>query len=165
MRLFAFIILLFSGIGFAAGCDGNSAFHAVTQSHKKAYVKAEYASLRLAPSTVATRIEALPYNTEIRIINQTSEKRKIGGQADYWYLVRLTNGVEGWIYGSGISFSELPATYQRPEPEVKPDAETEKADNSVKPADEEPEIKTEPLPESEAEPAINDEEPAPAVQQ
>jgi hypothetical protein len=127
-RFFLFII---SAVVFAS-CTDDGSFSITGDSYKKAWVKAHEVSLRINPSTVATRMDVVPYNTEMKIIKQAAKPKKIGSENNYWYMVRLPNGVEGWVYGSGLSFSKNPEVFRKTaEPEPEPAASEKEADKKT----------------------------------
>jgi hypothetical protein len=108
MRVFLLLFIITSSL---LSCGGDGAFSIAGEFYKKVYVKERQVSLRINPSTVATRMDVVPYNTELKILRQGAAKKRIGSSTDYWYLVRLPNGVEGWVFGNGISFSKNPEVF------------------------------------------------------
>lgn len=100
MRFFftGFIILNLL-LGILLHCKQDS-----TVLGNKAKVIVERANLRVAPLALSAIVEILPRDTELYVWERTLKKVKIGGRHHYWYKVRLENDIEGWLYGSLLSF-------------------------------------------------------------
>ncbi len=64
------------------------------------------ASLRLDPVTSSAEIEFLKRGLRVQVVGRTAEKQAIGRAKDYWYRVRLENGIEGWLYGANLSIGD-----------------------------------------------------------
>ncbi len=76
---------------------------------KKDYPKSEEAlnlayvidnvKLRSEPTTKSKVIKRIAAGTMARIIDRSAKKQSISNMYYYWYKIKLTNGMEGWIYG------------------------------------------------------------------
>jgi len=76
---------------------------------KKEYPKSEEAMnlayvidnvrLRREPTTKSKVFRRIPAGTMVRIIDRSAKKQSISNMYDYWYKIKLINGMEGWIYG------------------------------------------------------------------
>ena len=67
------------------------------------WVHAQKANLRTDPLLLTSVIEILDQNTPLQVLTKSKQKVRIASQSDYWYFVRLTNGIEGWIYGAALT--------------------------------------------------------------
>lgn len=96
------IALLAAGLLFGAACDA-----APTESSNTfAEVTNHKASLRIDPTTVASEIAFLDRGLEVQVVGRSVEKQRISGYHEYWYRIRLTDGIEGWVYGASLSIGE-----------------------------------------------------------
>lgn len=73
---------------------------------RKGIISVEGSSLRIAPSTLASKIDVLAKQLPVLVIGKTREKERVGSSRDFWYKIRLENNVEGWIYGAGLNFGD-----------------------------------------------------------
>jgi hypothetical protein len=55
--------------------------------------------LRKEPTTKSTIIRVLPTGALVRVVDRSEERFRISNTWEYWYKIRLADGVEGWIYG------------------------------------------------------------------
>ncbi len=67
-------------------------------AHQIGYV-IESVRLRKGPSSRAKIIKRIPAGTMVKIIDRSAKKVSISNMYDYWYKVKLINGLEGWVYG------------------------------------------------------------------
>ncbi|MBX7058103.1 MAG: SH3 domain-containing protein [Leptospirales bacterium] len=86
-----------------AGC-GNQPPDEASNLH--ADVVNDKASLRIDPVTSSSEIEFLKRGIRVQVLNRTRQKQAIGEANDYWYRIRLEDGVEGWIYGANLSIGD-----------------------------------------------------------
>lgn len=65
------------------------------------------ASVRLEPFLYAARVAVLTTGDNVEVLDHSKEQSRIAGKIDYWYRVRLRDGIVGWIYGQNMKiFSE-----------------------------------------------------------
>ncbi len=60
-------------------------------------------ALRIDPLIFTSRIVQLKKGEVGEVIEKSSEKKPVAGTVDFWYKIRLSNGIEGWVYGSNIN--------------------------------------------------------------
>lgn len=86
-----------------AGCNGEEGtlFRPYPDT---AYCQVETGILRTDPVIVSSQIDFLTFGDKVEIVRRGENKVRVGDLNDFWYLVRLENGVEGWIYGASLSF-------------------------------------------------------------
>ncbi|MBN1898001.1 MAG: SH3 domain-containing protein [Spirochaetes bacterium] len=63
--------------------------------------------LRDIPSTKAKVVKKIPAGTLVRIVERSEKRESISNMYDYWFRVKLIDGLEGWIYGFYIRTSFL----------------------------------------------------------
>jgi len=68
-------------------------------------IKINNVKLRKEPSTKSSIIRILPAGALVRIIDRSDTRYRISNVYEYWYKVRLADGVEGWIYGLYLNTS------------------------------------------------------------
>lgn len=61
--------------------------------------------LRKAPTTRSPVIRVLPSGLLVRVLERSAQRYRISNMWDYWYKIRLADGVEGWVYGIYIQTS------------------------------------------------------------
>jgi len=60
-------------------------------------------ALRIDPLIFTSRIDQLKKGEVGEVLEKSSEKKPVAGTVDYWYKIRLNNGITGWVYGSNIN--------------------------------------------------------------
>ncbi len=60
-------------------------------------------ALRVDPLIFTSRVLQMKKGEVGEIIEKSTEKKPVAGKMDYWYKIRLSNGISGWVYGSNIS--------------------------------------------------------------
>ncbi len=103
-------LFLATACGDSAPTESNAGSAEVT-NHK--------ASLRLAPTTVASEIAFLDRGLEVAVIGRTAEKVRISGLNEYWYRIRTPAGIEGAIYGASLSIGSAGGRARKPEQDRK----------------------------------------------
>lgn len=116
LRLIAAVVLFSVLVIFpGSGCDS-----APTESSNTfAEVTNHKASLRIDPTTVASEIVFLDRGLEVNVIGRSTEKARISGHNEFWYRVRLPDGIEGWVYGASLSIGSTGGVRRKPEQDKK----------------------------------------------
>lgn len=83
------------------GCDSGGKRHKDRGSF--AIITSDETALRIDPVLFSSRITLLARGTSVEILDRSQEKSWIGDNADYWYKVRLENGMTGWLYARNIT--------------------------------------------------------------
>lgn len=60
-------------------------------------------AMRIDPLIFSSRVALLKKGEVAEILDRSSEEKNIGTSRSYWYKVRLSNGITGWIYGVNIT--------------------------------------------------------------
>ncbi|HPS57008.1 MAG TPA: SH3 domain-containing protein [Spirochaetota bacterium] len=60
-------------------------------------------ALRVDPLISTSRIAQMKKGEITEVIERSAVVQSIAGQKDYWYKVRLSNGITGWVFGKNIS--------------------------------------------------------------
>ena len=60
-------------------------------------------ALRVDPLIFTSRVAQLKKGEVGEVLEKSSEKKPVGGTIDYWYKIRLSNGISGWVFGSNIN--------------------------------------------------------------
>ncbi len=60
-------------------------------------------AMRIDPLIFSSRVALLKKGEVAEVLERSSEEKNIGNSKNYWYKVRLANGVAGWIYGVNIT--------------------------------------------------------------
>ncbi len=55
--------------------------------------------LRKDPHTKSKVLKRIKAGTLVKIIDMTDKKEQISNMRNYWYKIKLTSGLEGWIFG------------------------------------------------------------------
>lgn len=59
-------------------------------------------SVRLDPLIYSARISVLATGEQVEVLEKSKEKAPVAGKLNYWYKVRLRDGIVGWIYGANL---------------------------------------------------------------
>jgi len=79
------------------------------KSHGKRYaavILKDNTALRVDPFIFSSKIDMLNKGEMVEISEKSEVKSWIGSTNDYWYMVKLKNGVTGWIYGQNLKMME-----------------------------------------------------------
>ncbi len=79
------------------------------ESNEFASVINDKASLRIDPLTSSSEIDFLDKGVSVQLIGRTEKRYAIGRAREYWYRIRMEDGVEGWIYGANLSIGDSAA--------------------------------------------------------
>ncbi|MCR9142049.1 MAG: SH3 domain-containing protein [bacterium] len=113
-------LLLTCGLACAIIFAGGACDSAPTESSNTfAEVTNHKASLRIDPTTVASEIAFLDRGLEVQVIGRGIEKQRISGYNEFWYRIRLPDGIEGWIYGASLSIGSAGGKRRAPEQDAK----------------------------------------------
>lgn len=120
---FSAAILLILSIFFLFSCADKKTVYlnADTGSGPRyAYVSGDAAILRTDPIIIASEVDFPPAGQRLTVIERTAKQDSIDGVSDFWYRVRQDSGIEGWIFGASLSFSqqELAQNFQGKKKEI-----------------------------------------------
>ncbi len=59
-------------------------------------------SLRIDPLIFSSRITQMKKGQAVEIQDRSMNKKRIGRSRNYWYKIKLENGISGWTYGQHI---------------------------------------------------------------
>ena len=83
------------------------------------------ANVRDEPASYSTVVGSLAVGGTAHLLGQTEQGEAVGG-ISLWYLVRLANGVEGWVWSSTVTVSEVvPTLTPTPLPTLAPNRDYE----------------------------------------
>ena len=71
-----------------------------------AFVSGDQAILRTDPINIASEIDFPPAGQRLVVLERTAKQDTIDDVSDFWYRVRQDSGIEGWIFGASLSFSQ-----------------------------------------------------------
>jgi len=60
-------------------------------------------ALRVDPLIFTARVAQLKKGEVGEVLDKSSEKKPVGGAINYWYKIKLSNGISGWVFGSNIN--------------------------------------------------------------
>lgn len=58
--------------------------------------------MRIDPVVFSSRVAQLNKGDTVIILDRSSEKSWIGKQNDYWYKVKTSKGLQGWVFGKNM---------------------------------------------------------------
>lgn len=97
--LILLIVFIFSFINCK---KKNTPVSKVKPENKIAITLSNNTAIRIDPYVFSSRIELLKKGETIKVISQSNTKSWIGKSKDYWFKVRMDNGIEGWTFGKNI---------------------------------------------------------------
>lgn len=106
VSLAGFLILCLTGI---AGCAEKKTVYLDADTRtgpRYAFVSGDEAILRTDPINIATEIDFPPAGQRLTVLERTARQDTIDDVSDFWYRVRQDSGIEGWIFGASLSFSQ-----------------------------------------------------------
>jgi len=95
--------ILFSLIISVAGCSNDTSKQwDPGESRKKlmGIITVPNASLRVDPLIFSSRISQMKKGEAVEVLERSKEMKRIGKSKNYWYKIKLQNGITGWTYGS-----------------------------------------------------------------
>jgi len=100
IRLISALIIILSVIAGCSPHDGHSPF-AGSRKDIGVIVVADSA-VRVDPFIYSSRVAVLPMGENVEVTDRSREQSRVAGTQDFWYKVRLRDGISGWIYGQNI---------------------------------------------------------------
>jgi len=73
------------------------------ESNPVAVIITPNTAMRIDPLIFSSRVALLKKGEVAEVLERSSEEKNIGNSRSFWYKVRLTNGVTGWIYGVNLT--------------------------------------------------------------
>ncbi|MCL1864471.1 MAG: SH3 domain-containing protein [Spirochaetes bacterium] len=102
-----FILLLLFFVIFTANCNKNdSDAYVIPENIEKnplAVIITPNTALRIDPLIFTSRIAQLKKGEVGEVIGKSSEMKTVGKAQDYWYKIKLANGISGWVFGSNMN--------------------------------------------------------------
>ncbi len=115
MRVLQIITVCLLGLTFVC----NKTEEKIADLPEYAVVKTDQISVRTDPLTTASEIDFLDLGSKVRVLRRGEKPVAIGNAKDYWYLIQLDNGIEGWVYGANLSLTvSAPALEEIPDVKV-----------------------------------------------
>lgn len=74
-----------------------------TEGNPLAVIITPNTALRIDPLIFTSRVAQLKKGEVGEVLEKSSDKKPVGGAVDYWYKIRLSNGISGWVFGSNIN--------------------------------------------------------------
>lgn len=62
-----------------------------------------YTAVRIDPMIFAGIITVLNKGTSVEVLEKSKEQSWVGKSSDYWYKIRMNDGITGWVFGQNIS--------------------------------------------------------------
>ena len=108
MKKITFICSLLITASLVTGCSRDDSRNNKYGAPKEiGVIVVDDASVRLEPFLYASRVAVLSTGENVEVLDHSKEKSPIAGKIDYWYRVRLRDGIMGWVYGQNMKiFSE-----------------------------------------------------------
>ncbi len=91
------VILLHSGCGKKTSVEEN-----VIAKNRMGIILISGTALRIDPLIFSARLDLLKKGDTVKILEKSEKRSWIGKSHEYWYKVRLTNGIEGWLFGKNL---------------------------------------------------------------
>ncbi len=97
------ILMIFVLIFFANCKDSNNELKTnIVKKNSNGIVLVQNSSLRLDPFIFSTRLDQIDRGELVKIIKKSGKKGYIAGSKDWWYQIKLKNGISGWMYGKNL---------------------------------------------------------------
>jgi len=87
-------------------CSGNNTGTQIPENsgdNPVAVVITPNTAMRVDPLLFTSRVALLKKGEVAEIIEKSTDKKAIGKDNDYWYKLKLPNGITGWVFGANIS--------------------------------------------------------------
>jgi len=89
---------------FFTGCSPDTAVDtaAVKKEKLTAVVLSGGTVIRIHPYLYSAKVDELNKAAVVSIIDKSSEKQWIGKSNDYWYKVKTSDSISGWVFGQNL---------------------------------------------------------------
>ncbi len=101
--IFSIIILISLTTGCSKMKPETPVIPEATGGNPLAVIITPNTALRIDPLIFTSRVAQLKKGEVGEVLEKSSEKKPVGGAIDYWYKIRLNNGISGWVFGSNIN--------------------------------------------------------------
>ena len=107
MRKIAILFAVAAFISVISCSKDTSSKGAIAGAKEIGVIMEQDSSVRLDPLINSARIAVLATGEQVEVLDTSKEKAPVAGKLNYWYKVRLRDGIVGWIYGANLKvFSE-----------------------------------------------------------
>lgn len=107
MRKIAILFAVAAFISVISCSKDTSSKGAIAGAKEIGVIMEQDSSVRLDPVINSARIAVLATGEQVEVLDTSKEKAPVAGKLNYWYKVRLRDGIVGWIYGANLKvFSE-----------------------------------------------------------
>ena len=98
------IALIISALAAAVSCskDRNASKGVIAGAKEIGVIMEQDSSVRLDPLIYSARIAVLATGEQVEVLDKSKEKAPVAGKLNYWYKIRLRDGIVGWIYGANL---------------------------------------------------------------
>jgi hypothetical protein len=69
-------------------------------------VTVDEVSVRLDPIVYSSRVAVLSTGENVEVVDRSREMGRVSGKSDYWYKIKLRNGLSGWVFGANMKIFE-----------------------------------------------------------
>jgi len=87
--------------GCSKGGDGN--FQSNSSQKTIAVIITPNTAMRIDPLVFSSRIALLKKGDFGEVIERSVEPKRVGSSQDYWYKIKLQNGIAGWVFGANLN--------------------------------------------------------------
>jgi len=63
-------------------------------------------AMRIDPLVFSSRVALLKKGDFGEVIDRTTEEKRVGSNRNYWYKIKLSNGIQGWVFGENLNILE-----------------------------------------------------------
>jgi hypothetical protein len=96
-------VFLLSVFSLSSGCSKEDPVEEkIISENRMGIILTAGTALRIDPFIFSARLSLLKKGDTLKILERSSEKTWIGKSRDYWYKVRLKNGITGWLFGKNM---------------------------------------------------------------
>ena len=106
-KLIFYTTTLLLALSLIAGCtngDKNATADIINQG---AIIVENNAALRINPVLFSGCISRLEKGCAVEVLDKSAQKSNIARTKDYWYYVKLEDGITGWVYGQNLKFVDV----------------------------------------------------------
>jgi hypothetical protein len=104
MRKIMFLIALpalMTAISCSKGPDASKK-EAIAGAKEIGVIMEQDSSIRIHPLIYSARIAVLATGEQVEVLEKSKEKAPVAGKLNYWYKIRLRDGIVGWVYGANL---------------------------------------------------------------
>lgn len=87
---------------YILSCSNNNDRNLFKNEKMSALIINKNSAVRIDPFIFSAQVTRLPKGTKVVIIDRSATTQQVAKYNDYWYKIKISEGLTGWIYGTNL---------------------------------------------------------------